>query len=96
MSSRERCDGLRCPGGPQSNRQFLPVVLIVTYAVRGINSDGCGGVVEFIPAVNGGAFSSILHKFVIEGSKAEPRNSAQPCTSRPTPKDSGDEANIRE
>jgi hypothetical protein len=34
--SRERCDGLRRPGGPRSNRQFLPVVLTMTYAVGGL------------------------------------------------------------
>ena len=56
--SRERCGSLRRPGGPQSNRQFLLVVLTVTYAVRGLSSGGCGGVVGFIPALNGEAFSS--------------------------------------
>ena len=56
--SRERCGSLRRPGGPQSNRQFLPVVLTHRYAVRGFNSGDCGVVAGFIPAVNGGAFSS--------------------------------------
>ena len=55
--SRERCGGLRRPGGPQSNRQFLPVVLTHKYAVKRLNSGGCGRVVGFIPAVNGEAFS---------------------------------------
>jgi hypothetical protein len=56
--SRERCGGLRRPGGPQPNRQFLPVALGYIYAVKAVNSDGCGPVVGFIPAVNGEAFSS--------------------------------------
>jgi len=55
---RERYGGLRRPGGPQSNRQFLPVVLTYRYAVRGGNSSGRDVVTGFIPAVNGGAFSS--------------------------------------
>ena len=58
--SRERYGGLRRPGGPQSNRQFLPVVRNHDYAVRGLNTGGCGGFVGFIPAVNCGAFSSIF------------------------------------
>ena len=56
--SRGRYGGLRRPGGPRSNRQFLPVVLLTRYAVRGLNSGGGDGVVGFIPAVNGEAFSS--------------------------------------
>ena len=56
--SRERCGGLRHPGGPQSNRQFLPVVLAHRYAVMGLNSGGCAGVDGFILAENGEAFSS--------------------------------------
>ena len=55
---QERCGGLRRPGGPQSNRQFLPVVLGHEYAVRRLNTGGCDPVVGFIPAVNGEAFSS--------------------------------------
>jgi hypothetical protein len=38
--SRGRCGTLRHPGGPQSNRQFLPVVLTARYAVRGLNTGG--------------------------------------------------------
>ena len=60
---RERCGSLRRPGGPQSNRQFLPVVLDHGYAVRGLNTGGCGGVVESIPALKHGAFSSHFRKF---------------------------------
>jgi len=59
-SARERCGGLRRPGGPQSNRQCLPVVRPHKYAVEGINSGGCRPVVGFIPAVNGEAFSLTL------------------------------------
>ena len=47
--SRERCGGLRRPGGPQSNRQFLSVVLTAGYAVQGLNAGGCRPVVGFIP-----------------------------------------------
>ena len=65
--SRERCGGLRRPGGPQSNRQFLLVVRTPRYAVRGLSSGGCGGVVGFISAVNGGAFSSNFRKPVVHG-----------------------------
>ena len=55
--SRGRCGSPRRPGGPQSNRQFLPAVRTATYAVRGLNSGGCRPTVGFISAVNGGAFS---------------------------------------
>ena len=77
--SRERCGGLRRPGGPQSNRQFLPVVLDRGYAVRGINSGGCGGVVGFISAVNGGAFSSILRKLPHSAPSAHTRLGLRGC-----------------
>jgi len=56
--SRERYGYLRRPGGPQSNRQFLPVVLLARYAVRRLNTCRCDGVVGFIPALKHGAFSS--------------------------------------
>ena len=59
---RERYGSLRRPGGPQSNRQVLHVVLIPRYAVGRINSSGCGAVVGFIPAPNGEAFASIFRK----------------------------------
>ena len=70
--SRGRVGGLRRPGGPQSNRQFLPVVLAPRYAVRMLNSGGCRPIVGFIPAVHGGAFSSILRnvRSVLEGVRA--------------------------
>jgi len=55
--SRERCGRLRRPGGPQSNRQFLPVVLTARYAVRGFNSGGCRSFAGFIPALKREAFS---------------------------------------
>jgi hypothetical protein len=62
--SRERCGGLRRPGGPQSNRQFLSVVRTHGYAVRGFNTGGCRPVVGFIPALKHGAFSSNLRNSV--------------------------------
>lgn len=55
---RERYGGLRRPGGPQSNRQFSPVVLTCKYAVKGVNTGDCGGAVGFIPVLKHGAFSS--------------------------------------
>ena len=49
--SRERYGRLRRPGGPQSNRHFLSVVLDHRYAVKGLNSGGCRPVVGFILAL---------------------------------------------
>ena len=56
--SRKRCGSLHRPCGPQTNRQFLPVVLDHGWAVKRLNSGGCRPVIGFIPALKSGAFSS--------------------------------------
>jgi len=53
---RKRCGGLRRPGRVQSNCRFLSVVVTTGWAVRGLNSDGCGLAVGFIPALEGRGF----------------------------------------
>jgi len=83
--SQERYGGLHRPGGPQSNRQFLSVVLDHGYAVRGLNTSGCGPVVGFIPALKHGAFSLNLRKDGFpDPTGADASRPARPTCSRVT------------